>query len=232
MSKFCAKCGDPLEPDQKFCEKCGTVVEANTAAAPVAQPEASGGLFDPSRQYYILQEKYWSWGSGSIMDEKGLEIGKMHRKVFSIRQRIELLELDGTISAMIHKKIIAIRPTYDLKDGQENDLARLKKTIINIIKPKLFLEDPSGNVLYEARGKFMGWDFTITDANTGALVATVSKTDRWRDVFLGGVFNFKDTYALKIEEPTADRRLLLGFVLSIDNSLHDQGKSGGFRFGR
>ncbi|TFG17318.1 MAG: zinc-ribbon domain-containing protein, partial [Promethearchaeota archaeon] len=29
MSKFCAKCGDPLEPDQKFCEKCGAVVESN-----------------------------------------------------------------------------------------------------------------------------------------------------------------------------------------------------------
>jgi uncharacterized protein YxjI len=232
MSKFCAKCGDPLEPGQKFCEKCGAVVEGAANPVPSTQQEASGGLFDPSRQYYILQEKYWSWGSGSIMDEKGQEIGKMHRKVFSIRQRIELVELDGTVSAMIHKKIVAIRPTYDLKDGQERDLARLKKTIINVIKPKLFLEDPNGKVLYEARGKFMGWDFTITDANTGALVATVSKTDRWRDVFLGGVFNFKDTYALKIEDPSTDRRLLLGFVLSIDNSLHDQGKTGGFRFGR
>ena len=67
----------------------------------------------------------------------------------------------------------------------------------------------------------MGWSFKITDMS-GNLIAEIEKADRWRDVFLGGLFDFKDTYALRILDNQTDRRILLGFVLSIDNVLHDK----------
>ena len=59
------------------------------------------------------------------------------------------------------------------------------------------------------------------------------KSDALRDVFLGGVFNFSDTYTLQVMEPSFDRRLLLGLVIAIDNSVHDvkQGGRSGI-FGR
>ena len=55
----------------------------------------------------------------------------------------------------------------------------------------------------------------------GLNIAEIEKADKWRDIFLGGVFDFSDTYALKIHDNETDRRILVGFVLSIDNVLHD-----------
>lgn len=222
--KFCPDCGDPLNPGQKFCEKCGAKVEEGVAApaspAPVSSGAAGGSLFDQSRSYYVLKEKYWDWGSGPILDEQGNEIGRMHRKLLSLRAKIEFHELDGTISAEIHRKLIAIKPTYDLKDGDDNLLARLSKTIFSVFRPKFYLEDANKNRIMIAQGKFMGFNFNVNDMN-GKLLGTINKADKWRDIFLGGVFDFKDTYALKIEDPNVDRRLLLGFVIAIDNTLHD-----------
>jgi len=55
---------------------------------------------------------------------------------------------------------------------------------------------------------------------------------RWRDVFLGGIFDFADNYALRILDNETDRRILVGFVLSIDNVMHDSGGMGGMGMGR
>ncbi|MEJ2251721.1 MAG: LURP-one-related family protein [Candidatus Lokiarchaeota archaeon] len=179
------------------------------------------GLFDLSRNYYILKEKYWDFGSGDILDENNNIIGKMKRKIFSIRKRIELQEPDGTISATIHSKLITARGAQDLKDPEGNLIARIKKKIFSLFRPKFFLEDPDGNRWYEAQGKFMGFSFKVADVNSGELIAEIEKADKWRDVFLGGLLDFKDTYALRILDNKTDRRILLGFVLSIDNVLHD-----------
>ncbi len=145
----------------------------------------------------------------------------MKRIILSIRRRVELLELDGTISATIHAKIISARGAQDLKDPQGNLIARIKKKIFSIFRPKFFLEDAQGTRWYEAQGKFMGWSYKVTDMS-GNLVAEIEKADKWRDIFLGGLFDFKDTYALRIMDNVTDRRILLGFVLSIDNVLHDR----------
>ena len=230
----CPNCGVEIrKSDQKFCEKCGTELslikeeeiektESITAApsqqAPYSHP---GGLFDINRTYYVLKEKYWDWGGGDILDDKGQIIGNMHRKIFSIRKRIELREIDGTVSATIHEKIISARGAQTLKDAEGNMIARIKKKILTLFKPKFFLEDPDGNRWYEADGKFMGFSFKVRDLSTGKIIAEIEKADRWRDVFLGGMFDFKDTYALRILDKETDRRILLGFVLSIDNVMHD-----------
>ncbi len=225
-AKFCPGCGDPLQPGQKFCEKCGAKID-ESAPVPaqtesVAKPAPSGGLFDINRNYYVLKEKYWDWGSGDILDEKGQPIGRMHRKIFSLRRKVELMELDGTIKATIHAKIVSARGSQDLKDPEGNMIARIKKAILSVFRPKFYLESPDGEKWYEAQGKFMGWSYKVTNFKTGELVAEIEKADRWRDIFLGGLFDFKDTYALRIHDNKTDRRILLGFVLSIDNVLHDK----------
>lgn len=225
-AKFCPGCGDPLQPGQKFCEKCGAKID-ESAPVPsqtesVAKPAPSGGLFDINRNYYVLKEKYWDWGSGDILDEKGQPIGRMHRKIFSLRRKVELMELDGTIQATIHAKIVSARGSQDLKDPEGNMIARIKKAILSVFRPKFYLESPDGEKWYEAQGKFMGWSYKVTNFKTGELVAEIEKADRWRDIFLGGLFDFKDTYALRIHDNKTDRRILLGFVLSIDNVLHDK----------
>ena len=183
-------------------------------------------MLDLSRNYFILKEKLWDWGSGPIYDESHQEIGRMKRIILSIRKRVELQELDGTVVATIHSKIVSARGAQDLKTPDGELIARIKKKILTFFKSKFFLEDPLGTRWFEAEGDFFGWSFKIYDITTGKLVAEIEKADRWRDVFLGGIFDFADTYALKILDNETDRRILLGFVLSIDNVMHDSGGMG------
>ncbi|MFW9999351.1 MAG: LURP-one-related family protein [Candidatus Hermodarchaeota archaeon] len=161
------------------------------------------------------------WGSGDILDENNQIIGKMKRVILSIRRRVELQEVDGSIAATIHAKIVSARGAQDLKDPQGNLIARIKKKILSFFRPVFYLEDPQGNQWFRAQGKFMGFSFKVYDVTTGNVVAEIEKADRWRDVFLGGLLDFKDTYALRILDNETDRRILVGFVLSIDNVLHD-----------
>lgn len=181
-------------------------------------------LVDPNRRIWVLVEKFWNYGSGDILDEKGEKIGIMHRVLISLGGKIELKELDGTTICEIHKKIITIRQTYDIKDAEGNMLGRFKKALTAMIRPKLTLEGPEGKPILDCKGKPMRWDFTIIDMK-GKTVATVGKLDKWRDVFLKSVFNFKDKYALRISDEFAgkvDTRLLLGYVITIDNIFHDK----------
>ncbi|KKK44219.1 MAG: hypothetical protein Lokiarch_20130 [Candidatus Lokiarchaeum sp. GC14_75] len=72
----CSNCGEEIKDlSQKFCEKCGTSIKSDQeksekALTPTASIPSSttlgfqkynrpGGLFDLSRNYYILKEKYW-----------------------------------------------------------------------------------------------------------------------------------------------------------------------------
>ena len=229
-------CGAEFQDSsQKFCEKCGSSLppsEEPSNAESISKNKAKGqvsgiksydrpdGLFDINRNYYVLSEKYWDFGSGDILDDKNQVIGKMKRVIYSIRRRVELLEVDGTLSATIEAKIISARGAQDLKDPQGNLIARIKKKITSVFRPKFFLEDTLGNRWYEAQGAFMGWSYRVTDM-TGKLIAEIEKADKWRDVYLGGLLDFKDTYALRILDNVTDRRILVGFVLSIDNVLHD-----------
>ncbi|MFX1569409.1 MAG: LURP-one-related family protein [Promethearchaeota archaeon] len=232
---YCKECGSKIpDQNQNFCEKCGSPIPdsvkqgqvAPTQTVPAASrvPSSSrpGGLFDINRSYYILKEKYWDWGSGEILDENNQIIGRMKRVILSIRRRVELQEVDGTIAATIHAKIVSARGAQDLKDPEGNLIARIKKKILSFFRPVFYLEDPNGVQWFRAQGKFMGWSFKVYDVTTGNVVAEIEKADRWRDVFLGGLLDFKDTYALRILDNVTDRRILVGFVLSIDNVLHDQ----------
>ena len=238
----CPNCGDKIDENQKFCEKCGTEVRSvkkppekgekiYQPSSPSQTPISSANLFDINRNYYIIKERMWDMGYGDIMDEEGKLIGRMNRILFSIRRRVELQELDGTVVATIHSKIVSARGAQDIKDNNGELIARIKKKILTFFKSKFFLEDPLGTRWFEAEGDFFGWSFKIYDLTTGKLVAEIEKADRWRDVFLGGIFDFADNYALRILDNETDRRILLGFVLSIDNVMHDTGGMGVGRIG-
>ncbi len=232
--KFCPNCGDEASIDQKFCEKCGTElkkaqekgVESTPSSIPTPTPQKKGSLFDINRNFFLIKERMWDMGFGDIMDDEGKLIGRMNRIIFSIRRRVELQELDGTVVATIHSKIISARGAQDLKTPDGELIARIKKKILTFFRSKFFLEDNMGNRWYEAEGDFFGWSFKIYEVASRKLVAEIEKADRWRDIFLGGLFDFADTYALKILDNETDRRILVGFVLSIDNVMHDSAGSG------
>jgi len=178
-------------------------------------------LLAPQVKYYIIKEKWWGWGSGDIYDEQGNTIGHMHRRVISIRAFTEVNEKDGSLAFSINRKLVSIRSSYVIKDVKGNFIGRTNRKIITLFKPKLWLEDEKGKKLLEAQGNFLGKDFKIKNVK-GGLVAQVGKSDFFKDMMLGGVFNYSDTYAVKILDPNYDKKIVLGFVLAIDNSVHDK----------
>ena len=179
------------------------------------------GLLSSRVNYYVLKEKWWDWGSGDIYNEKGESIGRMHRRVISLRALTEVTETDGTLVFTINKKLVSVRASYMIKDAQGNMLGRTNRKILTFFRPKLWLEDEDGKKLLEAQGNFLGRDFKIKDSK-GNLKARIGKSDFFKDFLFGGVFDFSDTYAVKILDPEFDKQLLLGFVIAIDNSVHDK----------
>jgi len=67
----------------------------------------------------------------------------------------------------------------------------------------------------------LGKNFDVKDMD-GKLKAKIGKSDFFKDLVLGGLFDFSDTYAIKILDSSYDKRMLLGFVIAIDNSVHDK----------
>lgn len=236
---FCSQCGFEVRSGQRFCAQCGARIhldEPEPVRTPLSSAEgispesfdrpqygaaSAGSLFDPAREYFFLREKYWDWGSGPIYDRAGQEIGHMRRRVLSVRKLIEFKEVDNqTIAAVINQKLIAIRPTYDIKDPGDTLRGRVKKKLTSIFRPFLWLEDPQGRKILKAQGNFMGFNFTIENAQ-GNLVAEIEKADKWRDIFLGGMFDFRDSYGIHIHDPHVDRLLIVGLTVAIDNIVHD-----------
>ena len=183
--------------------------------------DAKIGLLSPTVNYFVIKEKWWDWGGGDIYNEEGMPIGKMHRKVISLRALTEVTETNGTLAFTVNKKLVSIRASYMIKDAQGSTLGRTNRKIFTLFRPKLWLEDEDGKKLLEAKGKFLGRDFKIKDSK-GDLKAKVGKSDFFKDLVFGGVFDFSDTYAVQILDSEYDKRLLLGFVIAIDNSVHDK----------
>lgn len=179
------------------------------------------GLLSPELNYYILKEKWWDWGSGDIFNQDGKAVGKMHRRVISMRALIEVSDIDGSQVFTINKKLVSMRPSYMIKDAKGHLLGRTNRKILTLFRPKLWLEDNEGQKLLEAKGNFLGKRFDVKDMD-GELKAKIGKSDFFRDLVLGGLFDFSDTYSIKVLDPNYDKRLLLGFVIAIDNSVHDK----------
>jgi len=239
---FCGNCGKEVKDPVKFCPHCGTpMTNSETTTTPPEVPTqatttppalkgkshlfstpagSEGGLFAPHRTGYIVHENSWDWGSGDIYDENGRRIGRMDRKFLSLRAEINLTEPDGTVAAKIHKKLVTVKPIYEIKDASDNLVGKIEKALISL-RPKLAVTDDTGNKLLEIKGNFRGWDFRITDVQTGNAVGTVKKLDRWKDVLFKSTFDRSDKYALKIQGDI-DRQLVVGAVIAIDNMFHDE----------
>jgi uncharacterized protein YxjI len=178
-------------------------------------------LLSPEINCYVLKEKWWDWGSGDIYNEAGTSIGRMHRRVVSLRALTEVTERDGTQVFTVNKKLVSMRPSYMIKDAEGNLLGRTHRKILTLFRPKLWLECEDGKKILEAKGNFLGKDFKIKDKKDN-LKARIGKGDFFKDLLLGGIFDFSDTYAIQILDPEYDKRVLLGFVIAIDNSIHDK----------
>lgn len=151
---------------------------------------------------YLIREKFFRLGEDStILNEAGQPILEVDGKVLSLHSRLIIRDMSGNEVANVHRRLIALRPTYEIsRAGQE--LATVRKHLISPFVDRYTIDVPGPDDLH-ITGSLFEHEYTITRG--GQLVATVSK--RW--------FSLTDTYGVDIA-PYQDDVLILASVLALD----------------
>ncbi len=151
---------------------------------------------------YVIKEKFFRLGEDSdITDESGRPVLHVDGKILTLRDRLVIRDLSDQEVAQVHRKLIALRPTYEIAvAGRE--VAELRKHFFTPFRDKFTIDVPGPDDL-EMTGSLLDHDFTIRRG--GTTVATVSK--HWLTI--------RDAYSVDIA-PGEDDLLILASVLALD----------------
>jgi uncharacterized protein YxjI len=151
---------------------------------------------------YVIRERFFRLGEDSdITDEAGRPVLHVDGKVLSLRNRLVLRDPAGREVAQVQRRLVALRPTYEISVGGE-EVAEVRKHFFTPFGDKFTIDIPGPNDL-EMAGNLFDHEFTIS--REGQTVATVSK--RW--------LTMRDTYAVDIAQGQDDV-LILASVLALD----------------
>ena len=151
---------------------------------------------------YVIRERMFRLGEDSdITDEAGLPVLHVDAKVLSLHNRVILRDPAGREVGQVHRKLAALRPTYEITvDGRE--VAEVRKHLFTALG-ELFTIDVHGNGGMEISGDLLSHEFTI--GRDGQTVAAISK--RWVTV--------TNSYTVEVA-PGEDEVLILASVLALD----------------
>jgi uncharacterized protein YxjI len=151
---------------------------------------------------YVIRERFFRLGEDSeITDDQGRPVLHVDGKVLSLHDRLVLRDPSGNQVAQVHRKLVALRPTYQVTIGGE-EAAEVRKHLFTPFGDRFTIDVPGPDDL-EVRGDLFDHEFTVERG--GRTVATVSK--RW--------FSVRDTYAVDVAEGEDDL-LVLASVLALD----------------
>ena len=150
----------------------------------------------------VIRERFFSVGDDfDVLDEHGDKVFHVDGKVLSVRDKLVIEDLDGNELASVHRHLVSLRPTYEIRIGGE-EAAEVKKKLFTPFRDKFTIDVPGPDDL-EMKGDLLDHEYVIEQ--DGEQVAAVSK--RWLTV--------RDTYAVDIA-PGEDDLLILAGVLVID----------------
>ena len=151
---------------------------------------------------YLIRERFFRLGEDSdITDEQGRPVLHVDGKVMSLHDRLVLRDPAGREVAQVHRKLVALRPTYEVSVGGQ-EAAEIRKRFFTPFGDRFTIDVPGPDDL-EMAGNLFDHEFTIRRGDQ--TVATVSK--RW--------FSVRDTYAVDVA-PGQDDLLILAAVLALD----------------
>jgi uncharacterized protein YxjI len=151
---------------------------------------------------YLIRERFFRLGEDSdITDDQGRPVLRVDGKVMSLRNRLVLREPAGREVAQVQRKLVALRPTYEVSVGGQ-EAAEIRKHFFTPFGDRFTIDVPGPDDL-EMTGNLFDHEFTIKRGDQ--TVATVSK--RW--------FSMRDTYAVDVA-PGQDDLLVLASVLALD----------------
>ena len=160
---------------------------------------------------YVIRERQFRVGEDSdITNEAGQPVLHVDGKVMTLHNRLILRDPSGRESGQVHRKLAALRPTYEITiDGK--DVAEVRKHWFTVFGER-FTIDVHGAGDMEIDGDLFSHEFTIQ--RDGQTAATISK--RW--------LSMTDSYAVDVA-PGEDDVLILASVLALDLAIdaeHDQ----------
>ncbi|MGB8645005.1 MAG: LURP-one-related family protein [Anaerolineae bacterium] len=151
---------------------------------------------------YQVREKLLAIGDDfNIKDENGLDVLFVDGKVFRLTDTLEIKDMHGHVLVEIRRKLIALRPSYEIwRDGKQ--AAVVSKAFIHFFGDK-FKVDVPGPDDYEIHGDIFSHEYTFHRHDQA--VAQVSKS--W--------FSLTDSYGVEIHEGE-DAILILASAIVID----------------
>jgi uncharacterized protein YxjI len=151
---------------------------------------------------YLIRERFFHLGEDfDITDEEGRPVLHVDGKVFSVRDRLVLRDPAGREVAEVRRKLVALRPTYQVSAGGQ-EIAEVRRHMFTPFGDRFTIDVPGPDDL-EMRGNLLDHEFTIERG--GETVATASR--RW--------FSMRDTYAVDVA-PGQDDLVILAAVLALD----------------
>jgi uncharacterized protein YxjI len=154
---------------------------------------------------YVIRERMFSIGDDfDVLDENGVKLYRVDGKAFSIRHKVVIEDPSGAEVATVHRQLVALRPTYEVRIGGEK-AAEVRKKLFTPFREKFTIDVPGPDDL-EMKGDLLDHEYVIEQA--GEQVAAVSK--RWLTV--------RETYAVQITG-SIDPLLIIGSVLALDLAL-------------
>jgi uncharacterized protein YxjI len=160
---------------------------------------------------YVIRERLFRLGEDSdITDEAGQPVLHVDGKVLSLHNRLVLRDPAGREVGQVHRKLAALRPTYEITIDGKN-VAEVRKHLFTPFGERFTIDVPGVGDM-EISGDLFSHEFTIDrDDQT---VATISK--RWLTVTA--------SYAVEVS-PGEDDVLILASILALDLAIdaeHDQ----------
>ena len=151
---------------------------------------------------YLIRERFFRLGEDSdITDEQGRPVLQVDGKVLTLHDRLVLRDPNGQEVAQVHRKLVTLRPTYEVSVGGR-EVAEVRKRLFTPFGDRFTIDLPGPDDL-EMTGDLLDHEFTIRRGDQ--TVATISK--RW--------FSMRDTYAVDVAAGQDDL-LILACVLALD----------------
>lgn len=154
---------------------------------------------------FVIREKLFSIGDDfDVLDENGTKLFHVDGKVFSVRNKVVVEDPSGAEVASVHRHLVALRPTYEIRIGGDK-AAEVRKKLFTPFRERFTIDVPGPDDL-EMRGDLLDHEYTIELGGTE--VAAVSK--RWLTI--------RDTYAVQVTAGV-EPLLILCSVLALDLAL-------------
>jgi uncharacterized protein YxjI len=157
---------------------------------------------------YVIREKMFRLAEDSdITNESGQPVLQVDGKIMSLHQRLILRDPAGREVAQVHRKLAALRPTYEITIDGKN-AAEVRQHLFSPFHERLTIDLPGAGDM-EISGDVLSHEFTIQ--RDGQTAATISK--RW--------LSLTASYAVNIA-PGENDLLILACVLALDLAVDRQ----------